>query len=132
MGTIPTLPILLSDGVVRRTALSQDIHDPRLIGLYFASRSGHSAWYCELQRRAISRTDHAFCFWTPSHFGSDSFTFATAFLPCHEPTLSRTDNLSHFTCCVTWLTSHSCFCKSAQRASVALPLPINKINVWKL
>ena len=107
MGMNPTLPILLGDGVVRRTALSQDIHDPRLIVLYFASRSGHSAWYCDLQRKAISRTVHACCFWKPSHFGSDSFTFATAFRPCHEPTLSRTDNLSHFTCCVTWLTSHS-------------------------
>ena len=52
MGMNPTLPTLLGDGVARRTALSQDIHDPRLIGVYFASRSGHSAWYRELQRRA--------------------------------------------------------------------------------
>ena len=42
MGTNPTLHTLLGDGVVRRTALSQDIHDPRLIVLLVATRSGHS------------------------------------------------------------------------------------------
>ena len=31
MGMNPTPPTLLGDGVIRRTALSQDIHDPRLI-----------------------------------------------------------------------------------------------------
>ena len=33
-------------------------------------------------------------------------TVAIAFLPYHELTLSRSNNLSHFTCWVTWLTSH--------------------------
>ena len=41
----------LGEGVVSRTALSQDIRETRL---YFAARSGHSAWYCEW----VQSTEH--------------------------------------------------------------------------